>query len=121
MPLPRPRLLALVLIAAFPLALAAITPAFAALAALVLMAAAVLAIVDFRATPSPSSVPIERVAEPQLSIGVGNRVAVRLRDASLCITSMSPKASTSRRTVIPSTITMAKPSSLRAARFTASS
>ena len=78
LPLPRPRLLALVLIAALPLALAAITPVFVTLAALVLVAAVVLAIVDFRATPSPSSVPIERVAQPQLSIGVGNKVVVRL-------------------------------------------
>ena len=80
LPLPRPRLLALVLIAALPLALAQIAPIFAMLAIAVLVAVLVLAIVDFRATPSPASVPIERVAQPQLSIGVGNRVAVRMRN-----------------------------------------
>ena len=53
---------------------------FAMLAVLVVIAALALAIVDFRATPSPASVPVERVAEPQLSIGVGNRVAIRLRN-----------------------------------------
>ena len=63
-----------------PLALADVTPAFVTLALLTLVAAFALAIVDYRATPAPSTVPVERVAEPQLSIGVGNRVTVRLRN-----------------------------------------
>ena len=63
-----------------PLALADVTPAFVTLALLMLVAAFALAIVDYRATPAPSTVPVERVAEPQLSIGVGNRVTVRLRN-----------------------------------------
>ena len=63
-----------------PLALADVTPAFVTLALLMLVAALALAIVDYRATPAPSTVPVERVAEPQLSIGVGNRVTVRLRN-----------------------------------------
>ena len=67
------------------------------LAALVLVAALALAIVDFRATPSPSTIPIERVAEPQLSIGVGNRVAVRLRNPFAL-----PLRATVRDTVPPS-------------------
>jgi uncharacterized protein (DUF58 family) len=63
-----------------PLALADVSPAFVILAFLVLGAALALAIADFRATPDPSSVPVQRVAEPQLSIGVGNRVTVRLQN-----------------------------------------
>ena len=63
-----------------PLALADVTPAFVTLALLMLVAALALAIIDYRATPAPSTVPVERVAEPQLSIGVGNRVTVRLRN-----------------------------------------
>jgi uncharacterized protein (DUF58 family) len=96
-PLPRPRLLALVLVAALPLALATIAPVFVTLAALVLLAAIVLAVVDFRATPSPSSVPIERVSQPQLSIGVGNRVTVRLTNPFAL-----PLRATVRDTVPPS-------------------
>jgi len=57
-----------------------VTPVFVTLALLMLVAALALAIVDYRATPAPSTVPVERVAEPQLSIGVGNRVTVRLRN-----------------------------------------
>jgi len=87
----------LILVAALPLALAEVTPAFVTLAALVLVAALALAIVDFRATPSPSTIPIERVAEPQLSIGVGNRVAVRLRNPFAL-----PLRATVRDTVPPS-------------------
>ena len=68
------------MVAALPLALAEAAPLFAALAVGVLVVALALAIVDFRATPSPATVTVDRVAEPQLSIGVGNRVALRLRN-----------------------------------------
>src|SRR5439155_1037291 len=53
--------------------------------------------VKSRATPSPSSVQIERVAEPQLSIGVGSRVTVRLRNPFAL-----PLRATVRDTVPPS-------------------
>ncbi len=78
LPLPRPRLLALVLAAAVPLALGGISDAFLALGALVIAVAVLLAIVDHRATPAPARIAVERVADPQLSIGVSNRVTLRV-------------------------------------------
>src|SRR6185503_8573057 len=77
-PLPRPRLLALMLAAALPLALGGISGAFIVLGALVIVVAMLLAIVDVRATPWPGGVPVARVADPQLSIGVPNRVTLRV-------------------------------------------
>lgn len=77
-PLPRPRLAAIVLAAAVPLALGAVSEAFVVLALVVVAAALVLAVVDARATPSPSRVPVTRLADPQLSVGVGNRVGLRI-------------------------------------------
>ena len=77
-PLPRPRLLALLLAAAVPLALGGISGAFLALGIAVIAAAIALAIVDVRATPAPTRVPVARVADPQLSIGVPNRVTLRV-------------------------------------------
>jgi uncharacterized protein (DUF58 family) len=66
------------LAAAVPLALGGVSDAFLALGALVIAAAVLLAIVDHRATPAPARVPVERVADPQLSIGVSNRVTLRV-------------------------------------------
>jgi len=66
------------LAAAVPLALGGISDAFLALGALVIAATVLLAIVDHRATPAPTRVPVERVADPQLSIGVSNRVTLRV-------------------------------------------
>ena len=66
------------LAAAVPLALGGISDAFLALGALVIAATLLLAIVDHRATPAPARVPVERVADPQLSIGVSNRVTLRV-------------------------------------------
>ena len=66
------------LAAAVPLALGGVSDAFVALGVAVIALAAALAIVDHRATPAPSRVPIERVADPQLSIGVPNRVTLRV-------------------------------------------
>src|SRR5688572_32758152 len=77
-PLPRPRLLALVLAAALPLALGGVSDAFVALGVAVIALSLVLAIVDHRATPPPARIPVERVADPQLSIGVPNRVTLRV-------------------------------------------
>ena len=68
------------LAAAVPLALGGISDAFLALGALVIAATVLLAIVDHRATPAPARVPVERVADPQLSIGVSNRVTLRVRN-----------------------------------------
>jgi uncharacterized protein (DUF58 family) len=95
--IPRPRLLVLVLVAALPIALAAVTPAFLWLAVAVLVGAAVLAAIDYRALPRPATVPVERIAEPQLSIGVGNHVALRLRNPF-----ERPLRATVRDTVPPS-------------------
>ncbi len=66
------------LVAAVPLALGGISDAFLAIGALAIAAAALLAIVDHRATPAPSRVTVERLADPQLSIGVSNRVRLRV-------------------------------------------
>jgi uncharacterized protein (DUF58 family) len=66
------------LAAALPLALGGISEAFVALGVSVIALAFALAIVDHRATPAPSRVPVERVADPQLSIGVPNRVTLRV-------------------------------------------
>ncbi len=77
-PLPRPRLLALTLVAAVPLALGGLSDAFLALGALVIAVAGALAVVDHRATPAPARIRVERVADPQLSIGVPNRVTLRV-------------------------------------------
>ena len=77
-PLPRPRLYAILVAAAVPLALAVVSPAFLWIAATVIALALVLAAVDVLATPPPDRVPVTRVADPQLSIGVPNRVALRV-------------------------------------------
>ncbi|TMG40027.1 MAG: DUF58 domain-containing protein [Chloroflexi bacterium] len=70
----------LFLAAAVPLALADLVSAFAALALAAMVIALALAVIDFRATPRPAAVDVERVAEPQLSIGVRNRVTLRVRN-----------------------------------------
>ena len=48
------------------------------LAIVVVAIGLLLAAVDAFATPSPARVPVSRVADPQLSIGVANRVALRV-------------------------------------------
>jgi uncharacterized protein (DUF58 family) len=52
--------------------------AFVWLAVLVVAVALVLATVDALATPRPDRVPVSRVADPQLSIGVGNKIGLRV-------------------------------------------
>ena len=69
-------------IAAVPIALVQVSAAFALIAVLVVGAALVVAVIDYRATPVPETVRVTRSAEPQLSIGVGNPVALRLRNPS---------------------------------------
>ena len=77
-PLPRPRLYVILLTATLPLALGFISAAFVALAVGVVALGLLLAAIDAFATPAPERVPVARVADPQLSIGVGNRVALRV-------------------------------------------
>ncbi len=77
-PIPRPRLLAIVLAAAIPLALGVVSEAFVWLGVVALVGAFVLAFIDHRATPVPQRIPVRRVADPQLSIGVPNRVTLRI-------------------------------------------
>ena len=62
------------------MALSFISPVFAFIAALVVVTALVLAALDARATPRPKDVAIKREADPQLSIGVNNRVTLRIRN-----------------------------------------
>lgn len=66
------------LAAGLPLALGVFSDAFVVIAALVVVVALVLAVVDALATPRPDGIRITRVADPQLSIGVGNHVALRI-------------------------------------------
>jgi uncharacterized protein (DUF58 family) len=61
-----------------PLALGGVSGAFLALGVAVIAAALALAIVDHRATPAPARIPVARVADPQLSIGVPNRVTLHV-------------------------------------------
>src|SRR5439155_347806 len=96
-PLPRPRFLALLLLAAVTLALAQLSDAFVVLALAVLLAAITLAVIDYRATPEPGTLFVARIAEPQLSIGVGNRVLLRLQNPL-----PRPVRATLRDTVPPS-------------------
>lgn len=100
MPVPRPRLLALALVALLPAALGAVSPGFVALAAAALAAVAALALADLRAAPAlgpgdprPGTAPVlppsdgtrkwvtvARIAEPQLSVGAPSRVRLLLRN-----------------------------------------
>lgn len=77
---PRPRLLALVLGSAVLLALATLSPVFAALAGALAVAAFALAITDYRLAPALDAAHVARVAEPQLIIGAPNRVGVTIRN-----------------------------------------
>ena len=79
-PIPRPRLLVLALVAATPLALGGVSDVFVALSAVLAISVIALAAIDLRATPRPGSLPVSRVVEPQLSIGVPNRVELRIGD-----------------------------------------
>jgi uncharacterized protein (DUF58 family) len=78
--LPRPRLLALALGAAVPIALASAHPVFVALTAAYALAVAVLVALDLRWTVSPAKCGIEREMDPQLSNGVPNRVRIIVRN-----------------------------------------
>ena len=80
LPIPRPRLLALALVAVVPLGLAAFADPLVWLAAALGVLTLALAAMDLRATPAPASIAVERVTEPQLSIGVANRIELRVRN-----------------------------------------
>src|SRR3990172_2518728 len=67
LPIPRPRLLALALVAVVPLGLAAFADPLVWLAAALGVLTLALAALDLRATPAPASIAVERVTEPQLS------------------------------------------------------
>ena len=81
LPIPRPRLLALALVAVVPLGLAAFADPLVWLAAALGVLTLALAALDLRATPAPASIAVERVTEPQLSIGVPNRIELRVRNS----------------------------------------
>lgn len=78
-PIPRPRLLALLLAAVVPVALAAVAEPLVWLGMALGGIALGLAAADLRATPAPHMLEVRRVTEPQLSIGVANRVELRVR------------------------------------------
>jgi uncharacterized protein (DUF58 family) len=61
-----------------PLALGVVSDVFVLVAVVVVVLGLLLALVDAIATPRPERVVVSRVADPQLSIGVGNRVALRV-------------------------------------------
>ncbi len=61
-----------------PLALGFVSDLFVLFAFAVVIVALLLAALDAYSTPRPDRVPIARVADPQLSIGVGNRIALRV-------------------------------------------
>jgi uncharacterized protein (DUF58 family) len=78
-PIPRARLLALALAAAAPLALGGVSELFVALSAALAAVLVALVAVELRGTPRPSSFPVARIAEPQLSLGAPNLVQLRIR------------------------------------------
>jgi hypothetical protein len=65
-----------------PLALGFVSDVFVLVAAVVIVLGLALALVDALATPRPERVVVSRVADPQLSIGVGNRIALRVANPS---------------------------------------
>jgi len=77
-PLPRPRLLALVLATAVPIAFSALSPLFLVVAASYLVGILVLVALDVRWSPQLESISVEREMEPQLSNGAPNRIRLRL-------------------------------------------
>ncbi len=79
-PLPRPRLLALALLATAPLALGEVSVAFVWAGAAIALAGLLLAAIDLRATPAPSRLLVSRVSEPRLSLGAPNRIDLRIAD-----------------------------------------
>ena len=80
-PLPRPRLLALVLLASLPLAFGGVSSLFVGVALLYLVALAALVALDLRFGPRQRSLLVEREMEPQLSNGAANRIRLRIRSA----------------------------------------
>jgi len=79
-PLPTPRLLILVSLAAVPLALGGISIAFVWIAVAIIAAALALAAVDARSTVALDERFVRRTSAPQLSIGAPNRIALAVRN-----------------------------------------
>ena len=69
------------MLATIPVALAQLNAAFLVVAIALVVVALALAVVDYRATPRPSSVAVARESEPQLSLGVANRIVVTASNA----------------------------------------
>ncbi|MDO8562776.1 MAG: DUF58 domain-containing protein, partial [Candidatus Limnocylindria bacterium] len=80
MPVPRPRLFVLTLVALLPAAFGAVSPGFVALAAVALTVVAALAVADLRAAPALGPGDVTRIAEPQLSVGAPSRVRLVVRN-----------------------------------------
>jgi uncharacterized protein (DUF58 family) len=70
----------LLVLAAIPLALAGASPAFAVVAAAVVVIGLGLAFVDWRGSPRLDERDVRRVAEPQLSVGAPNHVAITVHN-----------------------------------------
>ena len=70
----------MLLVAAIPIAIAGWSPALAAIGAAVAVVALALAAVDWWRSPRLDERDVHRVADPQLSLGAPNRVAVTVRN-----------------------------------------
>ncbi len=81
-PIPTPRLLALLLAGAVLFALAAAVPAVLTLAVALTAAALGLTAVDLARSPRPRALAVERIVEERLALGADNPVAVRLQNRS---------------------------------------
>jgi len=79
-PIPRPRLLGLLLVAAVPLAVASASPAFVAIGLAVILGGFWLAALDWRGSPRLDARDVRRVVDPQLSLGAPNRVEITVRN-----------------------------------------
>lgn len=77
--IPRPRLLALLLVAALLTAIGDVSAVFLVIAAALVAASLVMAVIDFRATPRIRPGDIARDAPRQLSIGAPQKIGLRLR------------------------------------------
>ena len=80
--IPEWRLVAALLVPALPLAAGAVVPALQPLAPLLLLAVLALLALDWRLTPSPRRLEVQRVHEARLSIGAENPIEVTLENRS---------------------------------------
>ncbi len=68
------------LVGTIPLAVAAASPAFIAIAVIVIVSALALAAVDWRGSPRLDARDVRRVVDPQLSLGAPNRVEITVHN-----------------------------------------